>query len=280
MKKIIYILLAGFLWGFIGVSVKLIHGEINPFSLNFFRFLAAFLFLLIISPFIGKNELKISKKDIKSHAIIGLLFALTTTTFVYAVSRTTIANTVLLQSLQAFFVMIIAYFMLKEKITSAKLITLIFALVGIYIINPLGTGDLIGNIIAIISGFLFALLTAYMRFTDKKFRHSHTVWFMFFAALFMLPFPFIFGVGLLMKNLIYVLIIAVLGTALPYLFYNWFIEKSEADIAGLFSVIMLPLASIIFGILIIGEFITLTTLVGGVILISSIVYLEIHRKKI
>ena len=131
MKKIIYILLAGFLWGFIGVSVKLIHGEINPFSLNFFRFLAAFLFLLIISPFIGKNELKISKKDIKSHAIIGLLFALTTTTFVYAVSRTTIANTVLLQSLQAFFVMIIAYFMLKEKITSAKLITLIFALVGI-----------------------------------------------------------------------------------------------------------------------------------------------------
>ena len=220
MKKLAYILLAGFLWGFIGVSVKLIDHEINPFTLNFFRFFAAFLFLLIISPFMRKNEMNLGKKDIKSHAIIGLLFALTTSTFVYAISRTTIANTVLLQSLQAFFIMILAYFMLHEKITTTKVVTLVFALIGIYIINPLGTGDMVGNIVAVISGLFFALLTAYMRFTDRKVHHSHTIWFMFFAALFMLPFPFMFGVGLLLENLIYVLILAVLGTALPYLFYS------------------------------------------------------------
>src|SRR3990167_778746 len=106
MKKIFYVSLAGFLWGFIGISVKLINNEINPFSLNFFRFLIAFLILLIISPLIDKSSLNLGRKNIKSYAIIGFLFAATTTLFVYAVSRTTIANTVLLQSFQAFLLMI------------------------------------------------------------------------------------------------------------------------------------------------------------------------------
>ena len=50
MKKFVYLLLTGFLWGFIGISVKLIHNEINPFTLNFFRFLTAFIVFLILSP--------------------------------------------------------------------------------------------------------------------------------------------------------------------------------------------------------------------------------------
>lgn len=280
MKKFVYILLAGFLWGFIGISVKLIHNEITPFTLNFFRFLTAFIILLILSPIIDKNSLKLKKKDIRPYAIIGLLFAITTTFFVFALSRTTISNSVLLQSIQPFFLMFIAYFYLKERITIIKVITLIIALFGIYIINPLTTGDLIGNISALISGFFFALLTTYMRYEDKKIHHTSTLWYMFFATLFMLPFPFIFGLGELIKNLPYILMLGGLGTGLGYFFYNLALEKMEADIAGLFSTIMLPLSSIIFGIIVIKESLPLMTLIGGVILISSGIYLELHSKKI
>jgi len=280
MKKLINILLAGFLWGFIGISVKLINNEINPFTLNFFRFLTAFLVLLALSPIIDRNALKLKKENIKSHAIIGLLFALTTTTFVYAISRTTIANTVLLQSLQVFFLMGLAYFVLKEKITTTKVVTLIFALIGVYVINPLGTGDLIGNIVAIISGGFFAMLTVYMKYTDNKLHHTATVWYMFFAALFMLPFPFIFGVGLLLENIYYILMLGGLGTGIAYFFYNLALEKMEADHVGLFAVVLLPLFSIVFGIIVIKELLPLTTLIGGLILIISAVYLEFHRKKV
>ena len=141
MKKFVYLLLTGFLWGFIGISVKLIHNEINPFTLNFFRFLTAFIVLLILSPIFDKRSLKLERKNIRPYAIIGLLFAITTSLFVFALSRTTISNTVLLQAIQPFSLMFIAYFWLKEKITSTKIVTLVIALIGIYIINPLTTGD-------------------------------------------------------------------------------------------------------------------------------------------
>jgi len=280
MKKIIYILLAGFLWGFIGISVKLINNEINPFTLNFFRFLTAFIILAILSPIIDKNCFKLNKKNIKPYAITGLLFAVTTSLFVFALSRTTISNSVLLQAIQPFFLIFIAYFWLKEKITITKIITLIAALVGIYIINPLTTGDLIGNIAALISGIFFAILTVYMRYEDKKLHHTSTLWFMFFAALFMLPFPFIFGVGEIFKNIWYILMLGGLGTGIAYFFYNLALERMEADIAGLFAMILLPLSSIILGVLVIKEVLPLMTIIGGSILIGSGIYLELHSKKV
>ena len=280
MKKIVYILLAGFLWGFIGISVKLINNEIDPFSLNFFRFLTAFIILAIISPIIDKSCFKLNRKNIKPYIIIGLLFAVTTSLFVFALSRTTISNTVLIQALQPFFLIFIAYFWLKEKITITKIVTLIVAIIGIYIINPLTTGDLIGNIAALVSGGFFALLTVYMRHTDKKMHHTSALWFMFFAAVFMIPFPFIFGVGNLAGNLHYILMLGGLGTGLAYFFYNLAIERMEADIAGLFAMILLPLSSIIFGIIVIKEALPLMTIIGGLILIGSGIYLELHSKKV
>ena len=280
MKKFTYIFLAGILWGLIGVSVKLINNEINPFSLNFFRFVTAFLALLVLCPLIDRSCLKMNRKDVRSYVIIGFLFALTSSLFVYAISRTTISDTVLLQSVQPFFLMFIAYFWLREKITVIKVITLIAGLVGIYIINPLTTGDLIGNISALISGLLFAVLTAYMRYEDKKMHHTSTLWYMFFAALFMIPFPFIFGAGLLLKNIFYILMLGGLGTGIAYLFYNLALEKMEAEIAALFAMILLPLSSIILGVIFIKEIPSLAVIIGGLILIGSGVYLELHSKKV
>ena len=280
MKKFTYIFLAGILWGLIGVSVKLINNEINPFSLNFFRFVTAFLVLLVLCPLIDRSCLKMNRKDVRSYVIIGFLFALTSSLFVYAISRTTISDTVLLQSVQPFFLMFIAYFWLREKITVIKVITLIAGLVGIYIINPLTTGDLIGNISALISGLLFAVLTAYMRYEDKKMHHTSTLWYMFFAALFMIPFPFIFGAGLLLKNILYILMLGGLGTGIAYLFYNLALEKMEAEIAALFAMILLPLSSIILGVIFIKEIPSLAVIIGGLILIGSGVYLELHSKKV
>ena len=280
MKKFTYMILAGILWGFIGISVKLIDHEINPFSLNFFRFLTAFIILLILSPMLGKEKTGLKRENFKPYIIIGFLFALTSSLFVFAVSRTTISDTVLLQSVQPFFLMFIAYFWLKEKITATKIVTLIIGLVGIYIINPLHSGDFIGNMASLISGALFAVLTAYMRYEDKKMHHTSTLWYMLFATIFMIPFPFIFGIGMLAKNILYVLMLGGLGTGIAYLFYNLALEKMEAEVAALFAMILLPLSSIVLGIIIIGEIPSLKVIIGGIILLGSGVYLELHSKKV
>jgi len=280
MKKFLPIIIAGLLFGFIGISVKLINNEINPFALNFFRFLAAFLVLLMLSPLIDSDSLKINKKNLGSSIITGLLFAVTTSLFVFSVSKTTISNAVLLQSIQPFFIMFIAYFSLSERITKTKIITLVIALIGIYVINPITTGNLTGNITALASGLAFAVLTVYMRYEDKKLHHTSTLWYMFFAAVFMIPFPILFGVGELAKNILYILMLGGLGTGLAYFLYNLSLERIEAEMASLFTMILLPLSSIILGILIIKEKLLLNTVIGGLILLISAIYLEIHSKKV
>src|SRR3989344_1391331 len=280
MRRFIPIILAGFLFGFIGISVKLVNNEINPFTLNFFRFLAAFLILLILSPLIDSCSLRLNRRNLKSSVITGLLFAVTTSLFVFSVSKTTISNAVLLQSIQPFFIMFMAYFSLSEKITRAKVITLVIALVGVYIINPITTGNLAGNLIALLSGLSFAVLTVYMRYEDKKLHHTSTLWYMFFAALFMIPFPILFGVGELSNNLYYILMLGGLGTGLAYFFYNISLERIEAEVASLFTMILLPLSSIILGVLVIKERLLLNTVIGGLILLASGIYLEIHSRNV
>jgi len=280
MKKFLSIILAGFLFGFIGISVKLVNNEINPFTLNFFRFFVAFLILLILSPLIDSSSLRLNRKNLRPSIIIGLMFAVTTTLFVYSVSKTTISNAVLLQAIQPFFIMFIAYFSLRERITRTKIITLLIALIGVYIINPLTTGNLTGNIMALVSGISFAVLTTYMRYEDKVLHHTSTLWYMFFAALFMLPFPILFGIGELSKNIYYILMLGGLGTGFAYFFYNLSLERIEAEAASLFTMILLPLSSIILGVIIIKEPLLMNTIIGGLILLVSGVYLEIHSKKV
>ena len=71
-----------------------------------------------------------------------------------------------------------------------------------------------------------------------------------------------------------------LGTGIAYLFYNLALEKMEAEIAALFAMILLPLSSIILGVIFIREIPSLAVIVGGLILIGSGVYLELHSKKV
>jgi len=54
----------------------------------------------------------------------------------------------------------------------------------------------------------------------------------------------------------------------------------EAEIAALFAMILLPLSSIILGVIFIREIPSLAVIVGGLILIGSGVYLELHSKKV
>ena len=77
--------------------------------------------------------LGLKNKNIKSYAIIGFLFAITTTLFIFALSRTTISNSVLLQSVQPFLLMFIAYEltnMLINKNQNRKIIYIIIITVA------------------------------------------------------------------------------------------------------------------------------------------------------
>jgi drug/metabolite transporter (DMT)-like permease len=265
----------------IGVLVKSI-GEVVPImSLSFLRMFIAFLFLLLITPITNKDFLKIKKEKLPKFLGIGIIYAIAITSYNAANFFTTIHNAVILHYMYPFFVLFFAYFLLKEKITKTKAITLAIALFGILVVNPLNiNSNVFGNLLALFGAIFYGILITEMRAVDKEHCPGNLIWFIFFASLILLPFAIIYGFGNFVVVIPELIFLGVVSTALAYMLYNIALEKMEAETASVTAMIFTPLISIILAIFLIGETLNLQTILGGLILVIAGVYLETHSKKI
>jgi drug/metabolite transporter (DMT)-like permease len=280
-KSHLYIISAALCLATIGVLIKLIDGNVPTLTLAFFKVFIGFFFLIIITPFFDNGFIKPLKFRWKSFALIGLVYAIAIAMYTGSNTHTTIQNAVLLHYLYPFFVLFFAYYLLKERITKTKIITLIIALIGLFILNPLAIGDnLYGNMLGLIGAVFYAVLITEMRAFDKEHCPSAIVWFLGFASLFLLPSLFIYGVGNLISVIHYVLILGVVASGLAYFLYNLALEEMEAENASIIAMIITPIVSITLAFLVVSEHIEISTIIGGLFLIIAGVYLETHSKKI
>lgn len=275
MKPEFQVLIAAILLGSIGILTKLIGTDVHPTVIAFYRVFFAALILAILCPIVDKTTFRPAKKDLGMFAVIGLIFAVSITLIIIAYSKAPIQNVTLLSSITPFFVLIIAYFLLKERITKTKILTLVIAIIGLIIINPIKAEGSIWNIVAIIVAALDGLLIVLMRKEDATHSIGDAFWFFFFATIFLLPFPIVFGLG---KLSIYVFIIGLITTGVSYFFFNLGLEKVEAEIGSIMMTITIPVISIFFAVIIISEKLVPNVIIGGAILIAAGVYLETHNK--
>lgn len=259
----------------IGVLVKQIGHNVPYMSLAFLRVFLGFIFLLITVPAFDKNAFKVSKGDLSEYAAIGFLMATSLTAYTISHLFTKVQNAVLLHYCYPFFVFIFAAIFLKEKITKKKIITLILASIAIAVINPFHMNEgIIGNSLAFGSAILFGLLVTMMRKVDQTHGIGDVMWFLFFASLFLSPFPFIYGIGEAFQFSSHIILLGFFSTGLVYLFYNLALEELEADIAAVISMIVTPLVSIALAYFLLFEPVSMQIVIGGFILIVAGIYLE------
>lgn len=273
-------ILAAFCLATIGVLVKLIGNNVPVMSLNFLRIFIGFIALIIIVPFIDRKWYKITKKDAKEFFLIGVVYAIALSLYTAANIFAPIQNAVLINYSYPFFVLLFGYFLLKEKVTRTKIITLIIAFIGLAIINPFQFGENnFGNILALGGAFFYGLLIVEMRKEDKNHGIGDVIWFLMFASLIMLPFPIMQGFGNISQVWVYVILLGFVSTGLAYVFYNLALQKIEAEMGSIIAIIITPLASILLAVMVIGEQLNLRTIIGGGLLILSGLYLETHNKE-
>lgn len=281
MKNYLYLGIGTMFLATISTLVKLVGNNVHFMTLMFYRVLFAFLFLLIIVPFLDRKAFKLSKKDIKDYFLLGVLWTIGASMFVTANLFAPVQNIVLIHSIYPFFVFLFAFVLLREQITKTKIVTTIIAFIGLAIINPFQSGAYeTGNILALFSALVWALVITEMRKEDKSHTIAHIMWFFFFAVLLLLPMPFVFGFGNLAIAWPYVLFLGLVSTGTAYLFYNFGLQKIEAEEASVITTIINPIFAIVFAFLVIAETLEFKTIIGGTILIIAGVYLETHRKKL
>ncbi len=281
-KGFIFVIIAGIIFGSMGVLVRYISPHVTPFSQVLIRVAFAFIMsLLLISK--SKDFFKITKKDLLVYSLGGVLgHATVLILFTLSIINTTIANAFFLLYTEPFFAAVFAYVFLREKITRQLLITLIISFFGIFLIfNPSNFHqNLLGNIYGLGAGILYGFYIFLGRIVGKKYSSSkNTLWMFTFSIMFLIPMTFSFEKPFSLSIPFYVWILLFLfglANVSAYSLLNAGLSKIKAGYAGIL-LLLAPTSAIFYAMIFFKEYPSITTIVGSILITLSIIYLTYSK---
>ena len=262
------------IWGSAFMFIKISAVDFGPILLVTLRLLIAG---LVFMPFLlRKKKRSLFRAYLPAILIIAIVSnAIPFTMFAYASLGATSNMLGILNGTTAFLTTIIAYFWLKEAVTSKQIIGLLLGFVGVLIlVNPSnGSTTLIASMCAMIGSLCYAFNAAYLQ---KYHSNSDKIvligWSMLFGGFFMIPLAS-FNLPNSMPDTNSVLALfwlAVISTGVGYLAYVRLIDRIGA-VKTVTLTYLLPVFSIIWGAIFLKEQITFF-IFGGFIFVMMGMY--------
>ena len=169
--SILIVLIAGTLWSFGALTVRYIdNAHLVPWQYLFFRGSTIFL-LLNIYLFLkeGKSFIQNYKKVGLSGIIGGMSLGIAMMTFIWSITHTSAAVTLLMLAAMPFITAILGYIFLKEKISLTTLISIVIAAIGIVFmaLNSSKIGTLSGLLFGLLSALGFSIFSVSLRWKKE-----------------------------------------------------------------------------------------------------------------
>jgi len=272
---IFLILSAGILWSSGGFMIKVIPW--SPFSIAGLRSGIALLTLILLNRTI--------KIQLNENTILGgFCYALMVIFFVGANKITSAGNVILIQYTAPLYVAILSYVLLDEKPDPYDWITIFTLFFGLsfFFFDDLSFNQLWGNIFAILSSLGFAgTVISLRKQKENKPINSIIVGNLF---TFLICTPFYFDNLTIELEAIYgILFLGIFQLGLAYYIYSHAIKYVTAVDASLYAAIE-PVASPILAYLFLGEIMGRNSIIGGSIILFSIIirafFKEVFKKKV
>ncbi|WP_069203024.1 DMT family transporter [Bacillus testis] len=274
----LFVLLAAFFWGLIGVFVKGIgQAGLDELEIVTVRVLFSALILFMIGMASFRQELKIKWKDCYLFIGTGLLsIAFFNWAFFTAINMLSLSVAVILLYTAPAFVMVMSVLFLKEKLTLGKIGLLAMTLIGCLLVagsgGLVGGGGKLGYVIGLGAGFGYALYSIFGKFALKRYSPFTISFYTFFvASLVLVPSVRIWEVLPRLLNVemvMFIIGLCGLSTVLAFLLYTEGLKGIESSKASILSTVE-PLTAMLIGILFFGDRISAVQLVGGVIICFS-----------
>ena len=282
-KVLLYIVLTAFLFATMEVALKIAGSEMDSFQLTFLRFMIGGVFLI---PFALKenrrNKVRLDHKDFAWVLLLGILcIPLSMLFFQLGIMKSNASTAAVLMSVSPFFTTIFAYFILKEKLSTTKVIGLLIGLAGIvFMIRPwdMQAGNtLAGAGFMILATAFFGLYSVAGKLRIEKIGIITQTCLSFIAGSLVLLVLMIFmGRPILtgiLDHLIMVLYISVFVTGFGYYFYFMAIKNSDASTASM-AFFIKPAIAPIFSVVILKDLLLWNTYLGiFLILMASFISL-------
>ena len=284
-KKITQLLplFAGILWGLTGIFVRSLNGiGLNNMHLTFFRSFFAALGLIIVLLITDKKQLKINPKDLWCFFGTGILSVFSfSVCYFYTLMHSSISVAVILSYTAPFFVMVLSALLFGEKITLPKVIALIIATLGCFLLCKTDKNTPISTVIVLVgllSGLSYALYSIFARFVVGKYPPlvitAYTFIFTSFGSAFVIDFGQLSTAISNSPSCIFILIaFAVVSTLMPYILLTIGLKYVEPGKAAILTTTEVLTASLC-GILFFHEKITAAGIFGIILILTAVILIN------
>ena len=273
------ILLSVVFWGYSFVSTKIVLNEMPPITIAFFRQIIAAV-VLIIFLLIKKLFVKMPIRDVfllAASSLFGIVFY-----FLFeniGLKYTTASNASIIVAAVPIFTLVTESLFYRFKVTKRLIGCVIISIVGVVMVIfeqgsiDFTSGSTRGNLLligAMISWVIYTIICKSL--TDKYNGIVITTYQMIAASLLFIPF-IIHETGqwqaISTGSLINLLYLALFCSALAYYLYNLAVKGLGATITALF-LNLIPVVTIIGGVLILNEHISLLQICGMILITLSL----------
>lgn len=285
-KGIAAVHLAVLLFGTAGLFGKLL--ELSPVMIVFGRvaFASLFLALFII---LQQNSAGDNATDSKSSArlklrllipALGIILTVHWITFFHSIQLSTVAIGLLSFSTFPIFVVFLEPVFLKSSFQFSYLFYALLTLIGVWLLVPrFSWSDTYfqGVFWGCVSGLLFAFLTIINRFLSPYYASGKLAFFQNgIAFLLLIPVAYLQLKAVTFRDWLILLLLGVVFTAVSHTLFIFGLRTVKARIASIIAC-MEPVYGILFAFLLLNEIPALRTALGGLIILSTTLYLTFRR---
>lgn len=269
------------IFGFTALFSKLL--TLPALEITFYRSVVAFIVIAIYVAYKKQAFLLNSPRDYLMAGLLGVLLATHWVSYFYAMQISSVAIGVIALYTFPVITVFLEPLFHGEKPHSADIVSSIAVLFGIYLIVPdfsLDNSTALGVVAGVFSAFMLALRNILQRRNFSGYSASQALLYQS-AVVVLALFAFIDTETINIDDRQWALLIllGVVFTALPHTLFAYGLLHLKAKTAGLIACVQVVYAAV-FAALLLGEWLSLNVVAGGLIVVSAAMYESLPKKKI
>jgi drug/metabolite transporter (DMT)-like permease len=287
-KGYLYVMVAAVAWASSGTAGKgLFEAGVTPADLVQVRLTLSSLILASGFAVLGGRLFRLEVNDLGYFVILGgVIMALVQVTYFYSISKIQVVAAILLQYMSPILVAVFSVLFWKEKLTGSKLIALILAFAGCYLVVGAYNLQLLKmNELGVLGGLASALTFAAYALLGERAMHKYSPWTVVFYAMFFAaitfhiihpPFKYLHA-GYSPSQWAWILYIVVMGTILPFSLYFIginYIRSTRAMITATLE----PISAGVMAYVFLGERLDYPQILGAALVVVAIILLQLNRE--
>lgn len=273
------------IWGLAFVAIRSVRLELSPANLTILRWLIASGGFLVLAPAFGRPKKPIQRSHIPRillvsfASVVGYHLSLN-----YAETIVSAGLAGLLISLGPIFVVLLSAFFLKEKIGTRLVLALALGFAGALVLSinaDLNFLQITGPLAVVLAAFMYSIFSVGSKPLVKEYGALPTaIWVAVIGTVFTLPLVSgnlltqVFALSLV--GWLSVIYLAVVSTIAANIILYTLISKRAVSRLSV-QLYLVPLVSLVGGILLLGESFSVFTVLGGSLLLVGIA-LATHRR--